>query len=171
MKKGLFLSLAIISLIVFIIWGGIRIVSGYDFKNNCGGYLNRATNANSVELAEQNLSKAIEYLERNDLTHGQVSIFLRQPKNDIEYWYSNLKSAQAQLQSVGENISVLEESNVLMKLRETLTDSGKKASVLVCPDGISVYPNNALYFWMSILSLLGVFIFGSLFLYEMDCGY
>lgn len=157
MKKSTTMTLFIVCSVLFTIWSGIRIAADYSFKNNCSGYLTRASNANSIELAEQNLTRAIEYLERNGLMEGQVSIFLRQPKNDITHWYANLKSAQEQLQSIDtENISNLEESNILMKLRETLTDEGS----IVCLDGISVYPNNVGLFWLGIISGIGACVFG-----------
>lgn len=156
MKKWLALSAFIICTIIFLGWAIIRIVSAINFDIECGGYLERAANSNSIELAKENLDKAITYIEAKNLTSGQVSIFLRQPKNDVGYWYKNLKSAQEQLQNTKDNTMELEKTNILMKLRETLTDHGKEGTNVTCPNGISVYPNNVILFWTAILS----FIFG-----------
>ena len=41
----------------------ICIVRGIVFNQNCGGYLEQAANANSVELALERLNVAIEYVE------------------------------------------------------------------------------------------------------------
>ncbi len=44
-----------------------------------------------------------------------------------------------------------------MKLRETLVDGDK----IIKPNGLSIYPNNKLFFWWAIISLIGMIIFGS----------
>lgn len=161
MKKIMYQTLMGISIVVFLMWGVIRVFRYYEFKNNCGGYLTRAANANSIELAEENLTRAIEYLENNNLTSGQVSIFLRQPKNDITYWYKNLKSAQAQLQNINtDEISNLEESNILMKLRETLTENSSDGTILVLPEGIEIFPKNVAFLLWGVVSFVAIFVFG-----------
>jgi hypothetical protein len=93
------------------------------------------------------------------LTTGIVSLFLQQPKNDVKFWYTNIKASYDELSSLSEDATPLEKSNMLMKLRETLVDQGESTSV-TCPNGISIYPFNVAYFWWSILSLLFFIIFG-----------
>ena len=56
---------ATILTVLFLLWAGVRIVNHIQFDRNIGGYLKRAADANTVELAEKNLSVAVEYLERN----------------------------------------------------------------------------------------------------------
>lgn len=150
MKKALlFIILAIICFASpFFSWIP-SIVNSIEFSANCGNYLELSADANSIEIAEKQLSKAIDYLEANNLTSGYTKIFVYYPKNDIGMWYDNLKSAQTQLRDMLEQgeFTELEESNMLMKLRETiLNDSGS----LTHPTGISLYPNYTVMFWLNV---------------------
>jgi hypothetical protein len=131
----------------------LRIVFGVGFSLGCSQYLKRASDANTIELAKANLNVAIKYAEMANLTNGIVSIFLQQPENDIGFWYSNLIASRDELSRVTTNTSQMEKSNLLMKLRETLTDNGKEGTQITCPNGISVYPYNKLFFWLIAISL------------------
>jgi hypothetical protein len=56
------------------------------------------------------------------------------------------------------NGSQLEKSNVLMKVRESLTDAEEGGTSLTIPQGISRYPNNAawmIFGWLSALFFIG----------------
>jgi hypothetical protein len=154
---GTLFGLAIVSL---IIWAIVRIVANVSFGMDCTDYLKRAADANSIPLASQNLNVAINYLESHDLTSGTVSIFLKQPKNDVGFLYQNLIASRNDLASIKEDATPLEKSNVLMKLRETLLDSGKDGDNVTLPNGISIYPNNLSYFWWSLVSLIMAVVFG-----------
>lgn len=160
--KKFFVLLCIICTIVPLIVYGAAIVKVIQIDANCISYFEMAADANSVELAEKHLSSGIKYLEENNLTEGSTKIFIYRPTTDLGLWYENLKSAQAQLQelNVKEELTELEESNALMKLRETLLNS--EGSV-THPDMISLYPNHIGWFWtMWFIWLLwiGAFIFG-----------
>jgi hypothetical protein len=148
MKKALFIFIAIIMFIApFPSWI-YSIVKGVQFNSNCGSYLQLSADANSIEIAEKHLTKAIDYLEENNVISGYTKIFIYKPTNDIGLWYENLKSAQKQLQDMIQqgNCTELEESNMLMKLRETLLneDGG-----LTHPVGISRVHNYTLTFWLN----------------------
>ena len=97
--------------------------------------------------------KVLKYLEENDLTNGSTKIFFNKPTYDIGLWYENLKSAQAQLQELKtmDNLTELEESNALMKLRETLLDS---EGYVTHPSMISFYPSHVSWFWWMNLGWL-----------------
>ena len=155
MKKSLSLVLAILFTAVFIVWIVIRGVASYKFDVGCGQYLQRAATANSISLASSNLDSALQYIESHNLTSGQVSIILKQPKNDITYWYSNLKSAQTELKNMSPDAAQLEISNELMKIKETLISNTSDGETLIFPDGIEIYPNNVGLFWMSLISGVG----------------
>ena len=127
------------------------IVSGISFNINCGDYLKRAADANTVELAVKELETALNYIEENDLTDGYTSVIYKSPDEDLGFWYTNIKSAYEELKSIPDNATMMEKSNALMKLRETLLDNGEKGETLTIPSGISVYPNNAL---MMILTFI-----------------
>ena len=161
MKKALFIILAIICFASpFFSWIP-SIVNGIQFSANCGNYLELSADANSIEIAEKQLTKAVDYLEENNLTSGYTKIFVYYPKNDIGMWYDNLKSAQTQLISMleKEEITELEESNMLMKLRETILDDD---GCLTHPIGISLHPNFTVMFWLNCTLWL-LWILGGVF--------
>lgn len=160
--KAFFVFLCIICIIVPLIVYGVAIVKTIQMDANCISYFEMAADANSIELAEKHLTSGIKYLEDNNLTKGNTKILIYKPTKDIGLWYENLKSAQAQLQELNskEGLTELEESNALMKLRETLLSS---EGVVTHPDMISFYPSHVGWFWsMWLMWLLwvGAFIFG-----------
>lgn len=153
LRKGLlapiFILLAIICFAApFPSWI-YSIVKSVQFNASCGGYLEMAADANSVDIAEGHLTTAITYLEEHDLTHGYTKIFVYKPTNDIGLWYNNLKTAQYQLQEMIKNAdsNELEKSNMLMKLRETLLDED---GCLTLPMGIERAKEYTLTFWLNV---------------------
>ena len=160
----LFLVLAIVFTLIFFAWATIRIVKSVQFNFNCEAYLKRAADAPTVELAKTELKKALDYAEKNNLTEGIVSVFLKNPANDIGFWYKNIKSAYEELNSLADDATQLEKTNVLMKLRESLTDrDGSGGTAVILPEGITVYPNNVMYFWWGWVSCIGLCVFWTLF--------
>ena len=152
--KGFFLLL--ISLIVPV----IVIVKSVQFNQNCGGYLKQAADANTVELALDRVNKALEYIEAKGLTQGYTSVLWRTEDENIGYWYENIKACKSELET-NLDASSLEKSNVLMKVRESLTDNGEKGTELTVPPGISRYPDNLVYgilLWISLILLVAAFI-------------
>lgn len=161
MNTKTLLTVAAFVAVVFLGWCTVRSVKAINFKQDCGGYLARAANANTVELAIRELARALEYIERNDLTEGYTSVIYRTPDEDIGYWHDNLIASLTELQEIKPDASSLERSNVLMKLRETLMDQGGQGDHLTIPEGISVYPNNSAFAWwgtVSGLTMLGLFM-------------
>jgi hypothetical protein len=126
-------------------------------------YIKRAADASTIEIAKDELKKAVEYAEKNKLTEGVVSIFLNDPANDLGYWYKNMKGSLDRLENMPENSSELEVTNVLMKLKESLTDSSDSGSSVTHPSGISIYPNNVAYFIWGLLSFVLAVVFWILF--------
>lgn len=147
--KKLLIILCVICIIIPLIVYGVGIVKTIKFNANCISYFQLAADANSVALAEKHLTSGINYLEQNNLTSGYTKIFVYKPTNDIGLWYENLKSAQLQLQELSkkEELTELEESNSLMKLRETLLDN---QGTVTHPEGIMFHPSYASYFWIAI---------------------
>ena len=154
-----------ISIIVFIltlISPILTTIKSIQFDQKCGGYLKQAADANSVELAERQLNLAIDYIEQHELTSGYTSVLWNTENENIEYWYNNLKQCQKELAATKDN-STLENTNVLMKLRESLTDVDQNGTTLTIPYGISRYPNNLLYGILNIISgIVFVLYFGIL---------
>jgi len=143
--------LTILSLSIFV----VVIVKNITLKQNCTGYLQRAANASTVEIASIQLAEAIAYLEENNMTSGYTSVLWKTPDEDIGFWYNNIKEIQSELLKVDSSATSLEKTNLLMKLREALMDNGDEGDKLIVPAGLSRYPNNLLY---GILRLLGGFI-------------
>jgi hypothetical protein len=124
---------------LFATWGIVRFSNYMSFEIGCGGHLKRAADANTIELAAAELEQAIVYAEKHDLTKGSTHLLFATPDLDIGFWYKNISSARNELREVSPNASNLEKTNMLMKLRETLVDSGQSVHITV-PDGIYVFP-------------------------------
>jgi len=166
MKKHVktFLAMSIICTLILVSWATVRIVKSVQFEFECEAFLKRASNANTIELAKTELGRAIEYVESNDLTEGVVSIFLKNPANDMDFWYKNMKLAYEELDTLPVDATSLEKTNVLMKLRESLTDNDSNGTTgVIIPSGITVYPNNTLYFLWGTLSIVATTVFWTLF--------
>lgn len=147
--KGIF------CLIISLIVPAIVTVKSIQFNQQCSGYLKQAADANTVELALDRVNLALGYIESHNLTNGYTSVLWRTEDENIGYWYQNIKACQKELENNLE-ASSLEKSNVLMKVRESLTDDGEKGTELTVPPGISRYPNNLVY---GILRWLSLFFF------------
>lgn len=140
------------------------IIKTVKMESQCISYFTMAADANSTTLAEKHLSTGIKYLEDNNLTAGNTTIIFYKPTQDIGLWYENLKSAQAQLQELNNktDLTELEESNALMKLRETLLDSEGKVTH---PEMISFYPNYIGWFWA--MCLIWIFWVAAIILFSI----
>lgn len=97
MKQGI---IFLIGLLLMVGYLGTRAVKSVQFNQNCGGYLKRAADANTVETAKEELSKAISYIEANNLTQGYTSVMWQTPNEDLGFWYKNLKSSETELSKV-----------------------------------------------------------------------
>lgn len=156
--KGFSVFLAIACTLAFIVWATFRIVFGMTFDIDCGGHLKNAADANTIKLAQQELEIALKYIEGHNLTKGNTGVVFHYPQNDVGFWYKNLKSSHEQLAKISESttpLSQIEETNALMKLRETLVDHKESGDVVTCPSGIAVFPYNALFLIWGWVSLLG----------------
>jgi hypothetical protein len=148
----------IMSTIIFIGTCTTRIVSNIHFDQNCGGHLKRAADANTIELAKEELAISLAYMERENLTSGYTSVIYKTPDEDIGFWYKNILASHDELFNLSPDATSLEKSNMLIKLRETLLDKGERSEDITCPDGIGVYPFNTLYAVIIFISTLGIAI-------------
>jgi hypothetical protein len=162
-------TLGVVLIMFFLAVMTVLIVLDVKFDQNCGGYLKRSADSNSIEMAKGELLKGIKYLEQNGDTLGYTSIIYRTPDEDVGFWYHNLKSAYKQLDEITATTTELEKTNVLMKLRETLLDNmGTKGDSLTCPDGISKYPSNTLWFIITLFSIICLFGGVIIVLFSLD---
>ena len=130
-----------LGIVVLVAWGGLRIYYEVSYTICCGGRLKRAADANTVPIALQELTAALTGIEARSWTIGYTSLLWRTPSEDVGFWYRNLVASKVELSTLSANASSLERSNMLMKLRETLLDTGQTVSVTT-PYGVAVYPNN-----------------------------
>lgn len=147
MAKGI-IKIFIGGIIFFII-----VAMHIEFIQNCAGYLKQAADANTTEIALSHIELALEYIECHGLTHGYTSVIWRTEDENIGFWYENIKACREELREAAGK-SQLEQTNVLMKVRESLTDTGDGGTVLTVPDGISRYPHNAIFGVLMIFGAL-----------------
>ena len=132
-----------------------------EFNQNCTGYLKQAADANTIELAIDRLDKAIEYAESKNWTDGYTSVLWKTEDENIGFWYKNLKASRVELEKALFSTQ-MEQTNVLMKLRETLTDNSENGTYITYPDGLWKYPNNmefAIFAWFIHLLFIGIWIY------------
>jgi len=145
--------------VIAVIFLGACAVKRIHFRQDCSGYLKQAADANTPELALDRLNRAVDYVEAHGLTTGYTSVLWRTEDQNVEFWYINLKACQSELEGCLDGTQ-LEKSNVLMKVRESLTDDGEHGTQLTIPRGIVFYPDNAFYLfaqwicWIILLAAL-----------------
>lgn len=152
--KGLWFLLTILSSLISI---GIIIniiTLHIEFKQNCTSYLKGAANANSISLAINRLQPAILFLEQNHKTQGYSHIFIKTEDANVTFWFQNLKSAQHELLKIQHTtLTPLEESNVLMKLKETIMEQNQYGSYVTLPPHIVFFPQQTQWA-LTIITLL-----------------
>ncbi len=154
---GKVIVVSILSCLLLVEYCSARVYKYVIFNIECGGHMKRAADANTVEMATQEMETVMAYLERGGMTRGYTSVLYRTPDEDVGFWYQNMKASLAELKSVKSDATSLEKSNILMKLRETLLDEDRCTGVTV-PAGISVYPHNTAYTFFGIFSLVMLII-------------
>lgn len=142
----------VIAIIAAMLISGIVYSNTIVFNQRCEGHLKRAADANTIEMAISELDIAIKYLEEKGDTIGYTSVFFETPDEDIAFWYHNLVACRNELMALPEDASSLERTNMLMKLRETLTDDTEHGVKVTAPRGMARYPSNGAY---------GTLLFGS----------
>lgn len=159
--------LGVMLFIPVLLWAGLRFYNSIVYEIDCEGHIKRAADANTVEIAEQEMKTVIAYLETRGMTSGYTSVLYRTPDADVGFWYQNLKASLDELERITPQTTQLERSNVLIKLRETLLEHGQSLSVTQ-PEGISIYPNNVAYAqfgWLGLVAAIAGFI---LFIIGLD---
>lgn len=123
----------------------------------CIGFLERASNANTIPLAIGELEKAVVYIEENELDQGSTEAFYWTPDCDLVFWHENLSASLDELKSLPTDVDPLTASNQLIKLRETIMDGERKRPRVSTPPNLYVYPFQFAYRIAVIASLIGLF--------------
>lgn len=151
-------TIGVLLVLLSLVWGGARLwKANVVFNAECGGYMQNAASANSIELAKKEMEKVVKFIDDRRLQPGFTSVVYNTPDEDVGFWISNMRSSLEELQGVKPEATSLERSNILIKLRETLTHKTSKGTGISVPTGISVYPNNFGYMmwgWLSLVLLL-----------------
>lgn len=160
--------IGVLFMLTFVIWGAYRVVANIQFGQDCEGHLKRAADANTIELAKGELEVALKYLEDNRMTEGYTSIVYETPDEDVEFWHKNLTASLQELKDLSPDVSGLERSNMLIKLRETLLDESGNRTTVTYPSGMSVFPNNTLVALLGIITSILALVGGILFLRDFS---
>jgi len=158
MKSFKYLALTILSALVTCLGLVVPVLCwymDYTFNVNVADRLKRAADANTVEIAREEMTAVISYLEENNLTSGNTSFFFTRPQNDVKFWYENLSAATHDLKLISPDAQRVERTNTLMKLRETLLDGID----VTLPKYIQYHPNARLLVLMLTCSV-GMVIIG-----------
>lgn len=59
--------------------------------------LTKAANANTIEIAKEELSQSLAYLESKKLTKGFTSLIWKTKNENIGYWFKNLETNHQKL--------------------------------------------------------------------------
>ena len=145
--RKVFCAIVLVICVMFLIFSWLRDIY---FDINCSAYLSRAAQSSTTEMASTELGHALDYLEENRLTHGNTGLIFNGPENDIGFWYNNLKASRQEMMDLPKTSSQLERTNILLKLRETITHSR--------PEGLAFYPGRWGYVIGGVLSVLFGFI-------------
>lgn len=139
--------LGAVSLVVVIIFSVIR---WYSLKVGCTDYLKLSADAPNIQKADDFLDKALEYLERKNLTKGNSAYLFHAPSNDVGIWYEQIKGAKETTKDILErdsSVSQLEKDNSLMKVREVILDEGSDGTQVTMPVHLDTFP----YQWLFLL--------------------
>ena len=155
--------ISILAIVLGLITPVSCIVKYIQFKQNCSGYLKQAADANTAAISLERITKALKYIESNHLTEGYTSVLWTTEDENVGFWYENIKACKSELKACL-NSSQLEQTNVLMKVRESLMDGEK----LTIPKGISRYPNNALWMLFGWISAFLIIVGISIIIWELN---
>lgn len=162
MKAG---GISLISLITVLFCIGFYIPGCIDVKQNITSPLKKAADAPTVQLAEERLNHAIKTIEKRGLTKGSTHVLYRTDETDLGIWYNQLVETRNQLESVNPNsLTLLEESNLLMKVRETIVDQSDGDIVVTTPPRIITFPYHVPYAIVSFISFIALMIFGAIYI-------
>ena len=140
--------------IPLLVFAGLRTYCQITFGIDCGGHMERAGSANSIELAQQEMETVVKYADVNHMTSGYTSIIYNTPSEDVGFWYNNMKASLDELRRVKPTTAELEKSNMLIKLRESLLHHTKEGTHITVPDGISRFPHNTAFCFFGSISCL-----------------
>lgn len=156
-SAGAFMTGVLVIVVAVAVLGIQWYTCEFSLKQQLTTPLSRVAMSSNVQMASENLKDAIDYLERNHLTSGNSSMLFPDKLNDLEYFHTNLLNAQAELNRAvaNKNMSQLEESNVLLRIKEVVTHHNATGEVFL-PANLEYYPHQ----WGGNILMWGMIIVG-----------
>lgn len=139
-------SLLLIAVSIF----GLKAYQSILLVKNVEAPLNRVSQALDTNTANAELSKAIHYLEENQITEGSTSILWDTPSENVGLWFNRLKQVQSELENV-KNANTSDKNITLIKIRGSLLNSEKK---VIIPEGLSRFPHNTLWCFLTFFGII-----------------
>lgn len=142
------------------------VVLQISFYQNVTSYLQGAADANSVQLALDRMTPALNFLEETNRTEGYSHLLIKTEKVNVGFWYDNLVSAKKDVEEASNRtLGKLEESNLLLKLRETILNNDGNVTK---PSHIVLYPNQRIFIFFIVLSVLAMPISFAMLLHSIN---
>ncbi len=120
-----------------------------------------AGDAPSIQRADEFLGKALDYMEKENLTQGNSALIFPTPTSNVGIWYQQIKGAKETTENILARekespvaVSQLERDNALMKIREVLLDNSSNGTVVTAPNLISWFPMQWLMALWGVFSLI-----------------
>ncbi|MBN2458725.1 hypothetical protein JXB28_00415 [Candidatus Woesearchaeota archaeon] len=156
--------LVTLGVILFIFLSVLCITRWYSMKKGCTSYLKLTGDAPTVQLANEFLSHALDYIERHNLTKGNSAILFPTSESDLEIWYKQIlgaKNTADRILQKGEpktELEQIENDNALMKIREVVIDHTKQGAKVTTPKNIVWFPYQVLIAvgWILVIVLIGL---------------
>ena len=151
MKKHMWVFFTIILIVSALL---VLVIRRSILNKNCIKYIKDTATTTDVIQAENNLSKAIEYLETNNLTKGNTGCFTKVSDDDINDWYQTLKYYQSEFQEIIKNdIESYKGAYMILNFqKEMLTSEGE----VFYPEHLEIYPYQLIW---TIILIIGIVIF------------
>lgn len=162
--------LGVFFLLLFVAWICARIALSITFDRDVANYLKQAAMADTIEVATESLSLAIENFEiRSAVRDGYTSLIVRTPNEDVRAWYFKLKTCLQELEAMRKGASQMEKKNMLLRVRSDLVVYYQVIGPSpIVPSGIAVFPHNKLFAHWGWWSLVLTCVFGLWWRVDVD---
>ena len=148
----IFAILAIVFGMVAIPLTVMAIHYGVNYERNCSAHIWNASRSSTPELAAEELTKAIDYMQANKMTFGTSTSGAS--KNNVGWFYESLVSARDNLENFHETSSEESYYLELSKATDKIKDMADAQ-----PFCISLYQHPIVsYFWLALIVFIAFII-------------
>ena len=141
------------NLILFLILAMLTIPSCIELDQKVESPLKKAADAGNIASSYVLLDKAVTNIETLNFTEGNSSILYDTDENDLTIWYGQLAELRDEMTVLKDStLTLMDESNYLIKLRETILDSsGEKGDVVTMPSNLIHYPYHGIMLFAIVI--------------------